>query len=391
MRVRAALALGVLVAPLGVNTMAYWSSRVVIAPGAVQAGSFDLKVNGGDQQVALGLDVADMAPNTSTAAVVTLGNASSGDNSVMTYTVDAATADTAPTGTGAALTAKVTTASAVTTSSTGKSCEGTVVPSSASFSGTLVATPQALPAGQSRTLCIQAKHRPDCSGRRSDHDHGDVQGRPEGPQTRDDRHWPAPARSSSRDLHRGADVALTVAAVLGGLSLVTALVLAVAGMTPLVFTSGSMGPAIPTGSLALARSVPVDELVVGDVVSVRDARGTRVTHRVVAVDDAGLTLRGDANPTADAGTYDVAVADRVLLSVPHAGTALAAADRTRRAGCAARGWPRSSCSSSSGHGPGRARHGPRRSPCSRPWPPWPASGWGSPGPPREPPPSGPTR
>ncbi len=53
----------------------------------------------------------------------------------------------------------------------------------------------------------------------------------------------------------------------------------------------------------------------------RDARGTRVTHRVVAVDDAGLTLRGDANPTADAGTYDVAVADRVLLSVPHAGTA----------------------------------------------------------------------
>ncbi len=35
---------------------------------------------------------------------------------------------------------------------------------------------------------------------------------------------PAPARSSSRDLHRGGDVALTVAAVLGGLSLVTALV-----------------------------------------------------------------------------------------------------------------------------------------------------------------------
>ncbi|WP_457206559.1 SipW-dependent-type signal peptide-containing protein [Nocardioides sp. P5_C9_2] len=155
-RVRAALALGVLVAPLGVNTMAYWSSRVVISPGTVRAGSFDLKVNGGDQQVALGLDVVDMARNTSTAAVVTLSNTSTGDNAVMTYTVDAVTADTAPTGTGAALTARVTTASAVTTSSAGKTCEGIVVPSSTSFAGTLVGTPQSLPAGQSRTLCVQA-------------------------------------------------------------------------------------------------------------------------------------------------------------------------------------------------------------------------------------------
>ena len=136
---------------------------------------------------------------------------------------------------------------------------------------------------------------------------------------------PAPARSASRDLHRVADVALTVAAVLGGLSLVAALVLAVAGMTPLVFTSGSMGPAIPAGSLALARSVPVEDLRVGDVVSVPDLQGTRVTHRVVAIDDAGLTLQGDANLTADAGAYDVVDADRVLLSVPHVGTALAAA------------------------------------------------------------------
>ncbi len=155
-RVRAALALGVLVAPLGVNTMAYWSARVVITPGSVQAGRFDLTVNGGDQQVALGLDVVDMEPNTSTAAVVTLRNASDGDNVVMTYTVDAATADSAPTGTGAALTARVTTASAVSTSATGKTCGGTVVPSSASFTGTLVAAPQTLPAGQARTLCIQA-------------------------------------------------------------------------------------------------------------------------------------------------------------------------------------------------------------------------------------------
>ncbi len=137
---------------------------------------------------------------------------------------------------------------------------------------------------------------------------------------------PVPVRPSRRgDLRGLGDAALTGAAVLGALSLVAALVLAVAGMTPLVFTSGSMGPEIPTGSLALARSVPVDELAVGDVVSVLDPQGTRVTHRVVAIDDTGLTLKGDANLSADPGTYDVAAADRVLWSVPRAGTVVARA------------------------------------------------------------------
>ncbi|KRF36173.1 signal peptidase I [Nocardioides sp. Soil805] len=120
-------------------------------------------------------------------------------------------------------------------------------------------------------------------------------------------------------------LALTVAAVAGALSLAVALLFAVTGVTPLVFQSGSMGPAIPTGSLALARTVDAEDLTVGDVVSVRDDAGTRVTHRVAAIAaDGALTLKGDANLSADAETYLLGSADRVFVSVPRAGAVLSA-------------------------------------------------------------------
>lgn len=120
-------------------------------------------------------------------------------------------------------------------------------------------------------------------------------------------------------------LALTVAAVAGALSLAVALLFAVTGVTPLVFQSGSMSPAISTGSLALARTVDAEDLTVGDVVSVRDAAGTRVTHRVASIaDDGALTLKGDANLSADAETYLVDTVDRVFVSVPRAGAVLSA-------------------------------------------------------------------
>jgi len=134
----------------------------------------------------------------------------------------------------------------------------------------------------------------------------------------------SPVRAPARPLRRLADLTLTLAAVAGALSLLAALVFAAVGIKPLVFTSGSMSPQIPTGSLALARAVPVHELAVGDVVSVLDAAGTRVTHRVAAIEDGGLVLKGDANLTVDADPYDVDAADRVLVSVPYAGRVLAA-------------------------------------------------------------------
>jgi signal peptidase I len=125
-----------------------------------------------------------------------------------------------------------------------------------------------------------------------------------------------------------ADVALSIAAALGVLCLLTAAAGFVLGVRPLLFRSGSMSPTIHTGDLALARSVPATALRVGDVVSVPDGTGHRVTHRLVAVSGSGdtrvLRLKGDANARPDTASYPVTHADRVLLHVPKAGYVLGA-------------------------------------------------------------------
>ena len=122
-------------------------------------------------------------------------------------------------------------------------------------------------------------------------------------------------------------VLLTVGAVLGVLSVLAAVSFSVFQVTPLVFRSGSMSPAIGTGSLALARPVAVADIRPGDIVSVEDTRGTRVTHRVVSTEVAGntatLVLQGDANDDPDPTAYVVTSADRVVLSVPVAGYVVA--------------------------------------------------------------------
>jgi signal peptidase I len=116
---------------------------------------------------------------------------------------------------------------------------------------------------------------------------------------------------------------LTGGAVLGAVCILAAIAAAAFGLRPLVFLSGSMSPAIETGALGIAHEVPASSLEPGDVVSVPTEGGERVTHRIVSVamdgDEAELTLRGDANATADADTYRVAHADRVLFDVPLVG------------------------------------------------------------------------
>ncbi|MBP2418544.1 signal peptidase I [Microlunatus capsulatus] len=138
---------------------------------------------------------------------------------------------------------------------------------------------------------------------------------------------PAPAPPSRRLTAAARESALTLGAVAGVLCVLVVLAGAVLDLRPLVFRSGSMGPEIPTGSLALARTVPATALAVGDVVSVTDAAGRRVTHRVVGLSRAGdtavLRLRGDANDVEDAQAYPVTEADRVIASVPRAGYVVA--------------------------------------------------------------------
>jgi signal peptidase I len=119
---------------------------------------------------------------------------------------------------------------------------------------------------------------------------------------------------------------LTGGAVLGAVCILAAVAAAAFGLRPLVFLSGSMSPAIETGALAIAHQVPASSLEPGDVVSVPTDGGDRVTHRIVGVamdgDEAELSLRGDANAAADADTYRVTHADRVLFDIPLVGYAV---------------------------------------------------------------------
>ena len=137
------------------------------------------------------------------------------------------------------------------------------------------------------------------------------------------------------ETHRGTkrriarEVALSIGAVLGVISIVATVAALAFDVKPLVFRSGSMSPAIESGALALAREVPSSRVEAGDVVSVIGADGVRVTHRVVAVgqdgDSVSLTLKGDANETPDAEAYAVGSVDRVLWDVPYVGRLVAAA------------------------------------------------------------------
>jgi len=122
------------------------------------------------------------------------------------------------------------------------------------------------------------------------------------------------------------EATLWAGAVLGLLSLVAGVAVMFFGFTFLIFRSGSMGPDIPTGSLALARTTPSAELEPGDVVSVLASNGARITHRLVSStvrgEEASLILQGDANGTPDAEIYQVTEAERAIVSVPYAGYAV---------------------------------------------------------------------
>ncbi|MFC9515176.1 signal peptidase I [Nocardiaceae bacterium NPDC056970] len=123
---------------------------------------------------------------------------------------------------------------------------------------------------------------------------------------------------------RGRDLALNVGAIAGLICVLAAVASFLFGIKPLIFRSGSMSPDIPTGALALAKTTPAADLQVGDVVSVENQQGTRITHRVHEILSSDgttsvLVLKGDANIDADLAPYTVTEADRVFASVPGLG------------------------------------------------------------------------
>ena len=127
-------------------------------------------------------------------------------------------------------------------------------------------------------------------------------------------------RWSARAVREGL---LWVGAVAGVLCLTLAFLGLLLGIKPIVFESGSMSPTIRTGDLAISRSTDGADLEVGDIVTVKNVKGVRVTHRIRSISrtDGGVTLvlKGDANNVVDQNAYQVTEADRVLFSIPKAG------------------------------------------------------------------------
>lgn len=122
----------------------------------------------------------------------------------------------------------------------------------------------------------------------------------------------------------GAVFLLCVVGLVGFVALVPTL----SGGTMRTVLTGSMSPAIRTGSVVLTRPVDPAMLRPGDVATYRKAGGSLdelVTHRIVRVEGAGgrrsFVFQGDANTTPDPVVIPAsAVVGKVWFSVPYLGS-----------------------------------------------------------------------
>lgn len=95
-----------------------------------------------------------------------------------------------------------------------------------------------------------------------------------------------------------------------------------------VIEGGSMGGAVPRGSIAIEEVVPTREIRRGDVITYRPPQVTRpITHRVVSIThDRVFRTKGDANAAPDPWRFTLPgrTQARVTTHVPLAGYALEA-------------------------------------------------------------------
>ena len=99
------------------------------------------------------------------------------------------------------------------------------------------------------------------------------------------------------------------------------------GIVPFVVRSGSMGPAIPTGSIVFVNRNDQD-VEVGDIVTIHigtgESAGVYITHRVhqVNAERKMIQTKGDANDSPDGFLDESAVYGKVMLHIPKVGFVL---------------------------------------------------------------------
>lgn len=114
---------------------------------------------------------------------------------------------------------------------------------------------------------------------------------------------------------------LNLAAVGGAICIALVILAVVFDISLILFSTGSMAPTIPQGSLAVVREVPAAQTEVGDVVTVDREDDLPITHRVTSAQQlpdglTQLTMKGDANEAEDPAPYSVTEVREVLFSIP---------------------------------------------------------------------------
>jgi signal peptidase len=117
------------------------------------------------------------------------------------------------------------------------------------------------------------------------------------------------------------NILLNVLAVGGAICILLVIAAFVFKITIIMFATGSMSPAIPTGSIAFVREMPASEISVGDVVTVDRSPELPVTHRVVEIlgqdgDAVTFRMKGDANADPDPIDYTKESVRLVMWSIP---------------------------------------------------------------------------
>jgi len=104
---------------------------------------------------------------------------------------------------------------------------------------------------------------------------------------------------------------------------------AFAGFHTVVVYGGSMGDALPAGSVAVTKPVDASQLAIGDVIAIGGQEGgLPILHRIAGIEESSagriLTTRGDENQVDDRMPITVSgQGDRLVYHIPWIGYFLA--------------------------------------------------------------------
>lgn len=112
---------------------------------------------------------------------------------------------------------------------------------------------------------------------------------------------------------------------------ITFIVLFIAGIEPYVVESGSMQPAIETGSVSfINKNIKYQDIKENDIIAFKALSGDKVTHRAIKITDEGIETKGDSNNESDGvTTKEDNYIGKNIFSIPKFGYAVKYIQTTR--------------------------------------------------------------